>query len=138
MNTPLVFIKKHRMLFLILIAVIGAIFGLIKYNQIQQERINKEIINYCENNRWSRNDKESYHLRQINGIPKSTHVEGGEYDDYHDTTCIDYLYLKPNVKKSSGGICHDENSIYYYKTKSYQTFNSIDDCLESGGRKPYN
>lgn len=40
------------------------------------------------------------------------------------------------VKKSSTGICHAPGTSYYEKTKSYTPFNSIDECLASGGRLP--
>jgi micrococcal nuclease len=44
---------------------------------------------------------------------------------------------EPNVKKSkSGNICHDKNSQYYYQTKKYTSFNTIEECLNSGGRLP--
>lgn len=40
------------------------------------------------------------------------------------------------VKLSSSGICHDENSSSYDRTRNYTPFNSIEACLESGGRLP--
>ena len=42
----------------------------------------------------------------------------------------------PNVKKSSSGICHEKGSQYYKQTKKYESFNTIEDCLNSGGRLP--
>ena len=42
----------------------------------------------------------------------------------------------PNVKKSTSGICHEIGSQYYKQTKKYEGFNSIEDCLNSGGRLP--
>ena len=42
----------------------------------------------------------------------------------------------PNVKKSSSGICHEMGSQYYKQTKKYESFNSIEDCLNTGGRLP--
>ena len=42
----------------------------------------------------------------------------------------------PNVKKSSSDICHEKGSQYYKQTKKYESFSSIEDCLESGGRRP--
>ena len=42
----------------------------------------------------------------------------------------------PNVKKSSSGICHEKGSQYYKQTKKFESFNSIEDCLNSGGRLP--
>ena len=42
----------------------------------------------------------------------------------------------PPVKKSSTGICHPEGGTYYYKTKNFRPFASIEDCLNSGGRLP--
>ena len=42
------------------------------------------------------------------------------------------------VKKSKSGICHDEYSIYYNKTTKYQPFETLERCLNSGGRLPKN
>ena len=42
----------------------------------------------------------------------------------------------PNVKKSTSGICHEIGSQYYKQTKKYEGFNTIEDCLNSGGRLP--
>ena len=42
----------------------------------------------------------------------------------------------PNVKKSSTNICHEKRSQYYKQTKKYESFNTIEDCLNSGGRLP--
>ena len=42
----------------------------------------------------------------------------------------------PNVKKSSSGICHEKGSQYYKQTKKFESFSSIQDCLNSGGRLP--
>ena len=42
----------------------------------------------------------------------------------------------PNVKKSSSGICHEIGSQYYKQTNKYESFSSIEDCLNSGGRLP--
>lgn len=40
------------------------------------------------------------------------------------------------VKQSNSGICHDESSAYFNKTKSYTAFNTLEECLNSGGRLP--
>jgi hypothetical protein len=42
------------------------------------------------------------------------------------------------VKKSTSGICHDEYSSYYNKTKNFKSFNTLASCLDSGGRLPKN
>ncbi len=42
----------------------------------------------------------------------------------------------PNVKKSSSGICHAEGTTYYSRTKNFTPYDSIDECLDSGGRMP--
>src|SRR5690554_53227 len=42
------------------------------------------------------------------------------------------------VKKSKSGICHPPASSYYDRTKNYRAFNSVDACLQSGGRLPKN
>jgi len=38
------------------------------------------------------------------------------------------------VKRSKSGICHDIHSSHYERTKNFQAYDTIDDCLNSGGR----
>lgn len=40
------------------------------------------------------------------------------------------------VKKSSTGICHAPGTTYYNKTKNFIAYNSVQACLDSGGRLP--
>lgn len=40
------------------------------------------------------------------------------------------------VKKSNTGICHAPGSTYYDRTKNYTPYNSLQACLNSGGRMP--
>lgn len=40
------------------------------------------------------------------------------------------------VKKSTSSICHAPGTTYYAKTKNFTPYNTIDDCLNSGGRLP--
>lgn len=40
------------------------------------------------------------------------------------------------VKKSQSGICHSPDSPWYAKTQNFVPFNSLDACLQSGGRLP--
>ena len=40
----------------------------------------------------------------------------------------------PVIKKSSSGICHDEASHWYNRTKNYTSYLTFDECIESGGR----
>ena len=42
----------------------------------------------------------------------------------------------PAVKKSKNGICHDVQSPDYQRTKNFIAFDSMPECLESGGRYP--
>ena len=50
--------------------------------------------------------------------------------------CDNIQNNNPNAKKSSSNICHEKGSQYYKQTKKYEGFNSIEDCLNSGGRLP--
>jgi hypothetical protein len=34
------------------------------------------------------------------------------------------------------GICHDKSSPHYEKTKNFTPFNSMDECVKSGGKPP--
>ncbi|MCS6134004.1 hypothetical protein G3496_03575 [Shewanella baltica] len=41
-----------------------------------------------------------------------------------------------NVKKSKNNICHDKSSRSYNRTKTYTSYDTIEECLASGGRLP--
>lgn len=43
---------------------------------------------------------------------------------------------EPEVKKSTSGICHERGSTYYDRTSNFVPYDSIEDCLDSGGRLP--
>jgi len=44
---------------------------------------------------------------------------------------------EPQVKKSTSGICHERDvSVYYINTKNYTPYDTIEACLDSGGRLP--
>ena len=40
------------------------------------------------------------------------------------------------VKKSKTNICHKKGSKYYDQTKHFRAYNTIKECIESGGRLP--
>lgn len=40
------------------------------------------------------------------------------------------------VKMSNSGICHPPQSSWYDRTKTFQPFDSVEACLDSGGRLP--
>lgn len=42
----------------------------------------------------------------------------------------------PPVKKSNTGICHKEGTLFYKNTKNFTPYDSIEECLNSGGRLP--
>jgi hypothetical protein len=42
----------------------------------------------------------------------------------------------PIVKKSDSGICHDEKSPHYERTKKFTEFKTLDECVKSGGTLP--
>ena len=50
--------------------------------------------------------------------------------------CDNIQNNNPHVKKSTSNICHEKGSQYYKQTKKYESFSSIEDCLNSGGRLP--
>jgi hypothetical protein len=43
---------------------------------------------------------------------------------------------EPKVKLSASGICHDETSVSFNRTKNYRAFDSIASCIAQGGRLP--
>lgn len=119
--------KKIYKVFIILIIVLVAyIFISIVVDYYRQKQKEKSIINYCESVKWRiyNNENDYYFFAKL--------ILNDE------VTCGDFLYLKPKVKKSTAEICHDENGTYYYKTKEYKIFDSMKDCINSGGRRPYN
>ena len=52
------------------------------------------------------------------------------------TGCDNIQNDNPNVKKSTSNICHEKGSQYYKQTKKFESFNTIEDCLNSKGRLP--
>jgi len=56
------------------------------------------------------------------------------------TSCFDTTpttsVSEANVKQSSSGICHDYTSSSYTRTKNFKAFDSLQACLDDGGRLP--
>lgn len=44
--------------------------------------------------------------------------------------------VEPQVKKSTTGLCHEKGTKYYNTTKTFKAYNTIKDCLNSGGKLP--
>ena len=44
----------------------------------------------------------------------------------------------PPVKMSKSEICHAVDSSYYDRTKNFTAYETLDECLEDGGRLPKN
>ncbi len=42
----------------------------------------------------------------------------------------------PPVKKSRSNICHDRDSQWYAQTIHFEPFNTMKECLDSGGKRP--
>ncbi len=40
------------------------------------------------------------------------------------------------VKMSESGICHDVSSRHYERVKNFKPYQSMQECLDAGGRKP--
>lgn len=43
----------------------------------------------------------------------------------------------PAVKKSRNGVCHERGTVHFVQTKHFETFDSLQECLNSGGRRAY-
>jgi PBP1b-binding outer membrane lipoprotein LpoB len=57
------------------------------------------------------------------------------------TLLLSILFLsgcnnKPAVKKSTTGICHEKGTTFYNNTKNFISYNSTQECLDSGARLP--
>ncbi len=50
--------------------------------------------------------------------------------------CAIGLAAEPPVKKSRSGICHPKGSTYYSRTRHYTPYDTMQACLDSGGRAP--
>ncbi|MGN5063479.1 hypothetical protein [Aeromonas sp. 6P] len=50
--------------------------------------------------------------------------------------CTIALAAEPPVKKSRSGICHPKGGTYYNRTKHYIPYDTMQACLDSGGRHP--
>ena len=46
--------------------------------------------------------------------------------------------VKLPVKMSKSEICHATDSSYYNRTKNFTAYETLDECLEAGGRLPKN
>jgi hypothetical protein len=51
-------------------------------------------------------------------------------------SCASNLTSDPIVKQSSSGICHDNSSGSFNRTKNYISFDTIAACIDAGGRLP--
>jgi hypothetical protein len=51
-------------------------------------------------------------------------------------SCAENLTSNSLVKQSSSGICHDNSSGSFNRTKNYIPFDTIAACIEAGGRLP--
>jgi len=43
----------------------------------------------------------------------------------------------PAVKKSRNGICHERGTVHYVQTRTFETYDSMEECIASGGRMAY-
>jgi hypothetical protein len=62
-----------------------------------------------------------------------TNRKTGEYHCHGEPT---RAATGPAVKKSRSGICHDRGSRWYDQTIHFEAFDTLNACLESGGRLP--
>lgn len=71
----------------------------------------------------------------------------GDVDKYgcHEETAVEIRHCHdgkgnllswPPVKKSRSNICHDRDSQWYDQTIHFEPFNTMKECLDSGGRLP--
>jgi len=65
-----------------------------------------------------------------------TNRKTGDYHCHRSATTPAPSRESGVVKKSKSGICHDPSSQWYSQTIHYTAFNSLQECLDSGGRLP--
>ncbi len=51
------------------------------------------------------------------------------------TLCLPVIADEPPVKKSNNNICHPKGGEYYSRTKNYRPYQTMEECMKSGGRK---
>lgn len=51
-------------------------------------------------------------------------------------SAADVVENKPPVKMSSSGICHAPGTAFYNKTKKFEAYRTIEECVNAGGRLP--
>jgi len=61
---------------------------------------------------------------------------GGGAPITQKSTTTNEVFSGVVVKKSSTGICHAPGTTYYSKTKNFTPYDTVQDCLDSGGRLP--
>jgi len=61
-------------------------------------------------------------------------ILGGIFITFFLLTGCDFAGVP--VKKSKTNICHKKGSKYYDQTKHFKVYNTIKDCIDSGGRLP--
>ena len=66
----------------------------------------------------------------------STKNSNAKQENMQSTSGDNSSSENPPVKKSTTGICHGVGTTYYSKTKNFTPYDSISDCLSSGGRLP--
>jgi len=49
---------------------------------------------------------------------------------------VAFAIEEPPVKMSKSGICHAQGTSYYAQTKNYTAYNTLEECLRAGGRRP--
>lgn len=52
------------------------------------------------------------------------------------STSVDVGDTEPMVKMSASSICHKKGSTYYDKTNNFVPYDSLEECLNDGGRLP--
>lgn len=67
---------------------------------------------------------------------KAGTIEPYNYSNTAKNTTDTKTIVTEAVKKSSTGICHSKGGTYYEQTKNYTAYQSMDECIKSGGRPP--
>lgn len=67
---------------------------------------------------------------------KAGTVEPYNYSNTAKTSTNTKAITAAAVKKSSTGICHPKGGTYYEQTKTFTPYQSMDECIKSGGRPP--
>ncbi len=107
-----------------------------QYENYSHSQVCSGVITIQEAQRRMTTDWYKYWIEETGGISISNTSIQATSTVVTPTTSTSSNTSEPQVKKSTTGICHEIGSTYYDRTTDFTPYNSMNDCLASGGRLP--